>query len=49
MIADHRNIVKILLLAPDADSETLIFTRKTQLASYLLQFRAAATKTRLAD
>ena len=49
MIANRRNIVKILLLVLDADSETQVFSSKTQLASHLLQLRAAATKTRLAD
>ena len=49
MIANRRNIVKILLLVLDADSETQVFSSKTQLASHLMQFRAAATKTRLAD
>ena len=49
MMAYFRNIAKVLLLLLAANSETQIFSSKTQLASHLLQFRAAATKTRLAD
>ena len=42
------NIAKFLLLVQDTNSETQIFSSKTHLASQLLQFRAAATKTKLA-
>ena len=41
MVANHRNIVKILLLVLDADSETQVFSSKTQLASHIMQFRGA--------
>ena len=33
MVANHRNIVKILLLVLDADSETQLLSSKIQLAS----------------
>ena len=44
-----RNIAKFLLLVLDANSETKIYSNKTQLAGHLLQFRAAAAKTRPPD
>ena len=43
------NTVKYLLDVLTAHSKTQIFFNKNQLASHLLKFREAATKTKLAD
>ena len=49
MLTNPINAAKCLFQVLESSSETAIFSSKTQLASHLLQFRAAATKTRLTD
>ena len=48
-LANPKNIAKVLLQLVAANSELQIFWSKIQLASHLLQLRAAASKSRLAD